>query len=93
MIPLPQANRLGLGTTLEHRGAAELQILDENDAIAIGEDGAVGILDDSGSLGNLFFRPFKAAGDTLPFVGVFKDFIKGAFGAGWFGHKFRVLEE
>ncbi len=71
MISIPQPDRLGLGATFEHLRTAELEILDENDAVAIGKHSAVGILDNARAFRNFFLRPFKTAGDTLPFVGVF----------------------
>jgi hypothetical protein len=94
MIPLPEPDRLGLRSSLQHRGASEFQILDEGDAIAVSQHGAVGILNDARAVGDISLGglgPFKATGDAFPFVGMFKDFIEGAFGTGGMGHRGKKL--
>jgi len=66
-----------------------------SDAITIGKHAAVGIFDDARAVGNVSLvslGPFKGAGDALPFIGMFKDFIEGAFGTGGMGHSFRESE-
>jgi len=89
MIPVDELDRLRLRSSLEHLSAAKLQILDQDDAVAIGEHIAMGILDDATRLRSLrlgLLGPFESAGDTLPLVGVSDHLIHGAFGAGWVGH-------
>jgi len=53
VITIDEADILGLGATLKRAGAAaQLEILDEDDGIAVGQDGSVGVLDDSGAVGS-----------------------------------------
>ena len=90
MVFVHEADRLGLRAALEHLRAAQLQILDENDAVAVGEHVAVGVLDDERGLrrgGCGFARPLVTAGDAFPFVRKFKDFGHFAHRAGRFAHK------
>jgi len=86
MIPVNELDRLRLGAPLEHGRTAELEILNEDHAIAVGEHGAVGILHDAGALGNLLFRSLKSACDALPLVGMGNHFLHRAFGTGGMGH-------
>ena len=90
MVAVYEADRLGLRAALEHRGTTELQIFDEDDAIAIGEDIAVGVLyyaRTGGGFGRGFARPFMTASDAFPFVGKFQNFGHLAHRAGRFAHK------
>ena len=90
MVAVHEADGLGFRAALEHRRTAEFQILDEDDAIAIREDVAVGVLHAAragGDFGRGFARPFVAAGDAFPFVGKFQNVIHLAHWAGGFAHK------
>ena len=90
MVAIYEADGLGFGTALEHGGTAEFQIFDEDDAIAISEDIAVGVFDDARAVGDFgcgFARPFVAAGDAFPFVGKFQNVVHLAHRAGRFTHK------
>jgi len=53
VIAVDEANILGLGAALERTGAAaQLEILDEDDGVAVGQDRTVGILDDTWAVGS-----------------------------------------
>ena len=89
MIAIHQLDRLRLGSPLEHLGTTELEILDQDHAVSIGQHIPVGILDDATLLGSFrfgFLGPFKSTGDTLPLVRVGDHLIHGAFGTGRAGH-------
>ena len=91
MVAVAQADGFGFGAALEHLRAAEFQILDQDDAIAIGEDIAVGIFDDARAGGGFGFRralPFMAAGDAFVAFGMFQNLGHFAHRAGGrFAHK------
>ena len=90
VIPVHEFDRLRLRSPLEDGGAAEFEILDEHDAITVGKHGAMRILHDAGSLRNFLlcgFRPLKAAGDALPFLGVSDHLLHRALGTGGVGHQ------
>ena len=90
VVAVAQADGLGLGAALEHLRAAELQVFDQDDAIAVSKHIAVGILDDaraSGSFGRGFARPFVTASDTFIAFGVFQNLGHLAHRAGRFAHK------
>ena len=90
MVAVHEADGFGFGAAFEHLIAtAQFQILDQDDAIAVGEHIAVGVLDHAGFGGIGFARalPFVAAGDTFPFIGKFQNFGHLAHRAGRFAHE------
>lgn len=90
MIAIHEADGFGLGAALEHRGTAELEVFDEDHAIAVGEHIAVGVFHHAwgvGGLGRGFAGPFMAARHAFPFVGEFQNFSHFAHRAGRFAHK------
>ena len=87
MVAVLEPDVLGLGAGLEHlRTAAELEVFDEGDGIAVGEDVAVGIFDDPGGLGRGILGPFVAAGRALPVVGMAEGVFESAGRTGGMGH-------
>ena len=90
MVAIHEANGLGLGTAFEHGRAAEFQIFDEDDAIAIGKDIAVRVFHHARAVGDFGCsgaRPFVTAGDAFPFIGKFQNVIHLAHRASRFAHK------
>lgn len=74
MVAVDEFDALGLGAAFDDLGGAfEFQVLDEGNDVAIGEDGAVGVLDDAGGGGLGFAGPFVSAGHAFPMVGVVED--------------------
>ena len=62
VIAVLEADGFGFRAAFEHLGAAQLQVLDENHTVAIGQHGAVGIFDDAGGLGGF------SCGGAFPFM-------------------------
>lgn len=76
MVAIDEFDALGLGAALDDLGGTlEFEVLDEGDDVAVGEDVAVGILDDArDGLGfALLAGPFVAAGHAFPVVVVIED--------------------
>ena len=95
MVAVAEADGFGFRAAFENLRAAEFQIFDEDDAIAIRENVAVRVLHDAragGSFGCGGARPFVTAGDTFPFVGKFQNFRHLTHRAGWLAHKKIVAE-
>ena len=68
MVAFAEADGLGFGAAFEDLGAAEFQVFDQDDAVAVGEDVAVGVLDDAGAIGGFGFGclvPFVTAGGAF----------------------------
>ncbi len=90
MVAIDEADGLGFRAALEHLRAAEFQVLDENNAIAVGEDIAMGIFDDARAGGGFGFGgalPFVAARDTFELFSMRKDFRHFAHRANRLTHK------
>ena len=91
MITIRQADGFGFRSAFKHLvAAAQFQIFDQDDKIAIHEHIAVGVLDDSIGLRRFrlgFARPLMTAGDALPFVREFSYFGHLAHRAGRFAHE------
>ena len=69
MVAFPQPDGFGFGSALEHLCAPQLEILDQDDAVAVREHGAVRIPDDARGLGLVrlgFARPLVAARGAFP---------------------------
>ena len=90
VITVDEADILGLGAAFERAGAAtQFEVFDEDDGIAVGQDGPVGILDDARAVcgrsalpeyfSSLF--PFMPAGRAFPDCGMRDDFGHRAFRA------------
>lgn len=79
MVAIYEADALGLRAALEHlRAAFELEVFDEDDRVAIGEDIAKGVFDDAlacCAFGLGFGLPLVAARHTLPLVAVLQKVI------------------
>ena len=72
VITVHQAYGFGFRSALEHGRAAQFQILDQHDAIAVREHVAVSIFDDTrtrGGIGGGIARPFVTAGATSQSAG------------------------
>jgi len=85
MVAVAEADGLGLRAALEHGRAAEFQVFDEDDAVAVGEHVAVGVLDHARAGGRFrrgFARPFVAAGDAFPFIRMVQNLVHLAQWAG-----------
>jgi hypothetical protein len=90
VIAIAQTNGLGFRAALEDLRTAELQIFDEDDAVAIREHVAVGVLDHARAGGEFRFGgafPLMATRDAFPFVGEFQNLSRLAHRAGGFAHK------
>jgi len=86
VITLAQPDRLGLGSPLEHGGTSQFEVLDQDNTVPVTQDNPIGILHDTGSIGDIrlgLLGPFKGTGDALPFVGVGDHLFHRAFWAGW----------
>ena len=101
VVAVDEADILGLGATFQRAGAAaQFEVFDEDDGVAVGQDGPVGVLDDARAVGGRsalpeFFSslfPFMSAGRAFPEGGMRDDFGHRAFGAlRWhWGHWVRV---
>ena len=90
MVPVHQADGFGFCPAFEHLGsAAQFQILDQHDAIAVPERVAVGIFDDAGRFRCVragFGSPFMAASDTFVVLRVVQNIGHFAHRARRFAH-------
>jgi hypothetical protein len=91
VVAIHEADAFGLGAAFENLvPAAEFQIFDEDDLIAVRKHIAVGILNDTRSGCGLLLRfavPFVTTGDTFKIVSVFQNIFHRAHRAGGFTHK------
>lgn len=99
MIFIHKADAFDLGAALDDLGGAfELQVLDQDDGIAIGEHIAIGIFDYAGTGGfrgfsHGFTGPFMTASNTFPAICMGQDFGHFTHGTGGFGHKGSVYQK
>lgn len=90
MIAVHESDRFGFGSRFQHLGTAlQLQVFDHGDDIPVREDIAVGVFDNTISLGHLFERPLVSAGDTLEVVFEGENLIHVAHRAGGGGHDWK----
>ena len=91
MIALHQADGFGFRSAFEHlRPAAQFQILDQDDTVAVREHVAVGVLDDADGVRCIrpgFTRLFVTAGDALMAFRIFQHLGHLAHRTGRFAHK------
>jgi len=88
MVTVDQVNILCLRAGFEDlRAAAQLQVFDQGDGIALGERGAVGILDHPRDFRRGLFGPLMAASGAFPMIGQAEDVVEGAGRAGGLGHR------
>ncbi len=90
VVAVNQADTLCLGSAFEHAGAAaQFQVFDQDDGVAVGQHVAVGVFDDAGCLGCFFLWPFVTAGGAFPVIGMAEDVFEGAGRAGGRFHRER----
>ena len=69
MVAFPQPDGFGFGSALEHLRAPQLEVLDQDDAVAVREHGAMGVPDNARGLGLVrlgFARPLVTARGAFP---------------------------
>lgn len=95
VIAINEADGLGFRPAFQHLIApAQLQILNQHHAIAVGEHSAVSIFHHARGIGRFGFGrafPFMTARDTFPAIGVFQDFVHLAHRTCRFAHKARIV--
>ena len=94
VIPVHEADRLGFGAGFKDiRGAFQLEILDHGHHVAVGEDIAVGMLDDAVDgravgIGGRVEGPFVAADGAFVMVRLFKNIGHFTHRTGRLAHSF-----
>lgn len=86
MVSFAEPNGFGFGSALEDLCAFEGQVFNQDDAIAIGEDIAVRILDHTCGFCLRGWGPFVPASDTFEVVGKFEDVRHFTFWTGQLAH-------
>lgn len=87
VVPIDQADVLGLGALLQDLGrAAQLEVLDQGDGVAVLQGCAMRVANDAGFFRYGFLGPLMPAGAALPAVGVGKNVFEGADGTGGVAH-------
>lgn len=90
VVAVAEADGPGLRTAFQHLCAAELQVFDEDDAVAVSECVAVSVLDDAwsgGRFGSGASFPFVAAGHAFIAFGVFQNLGHFTHRADRFAHE------